>query len=121
MSINERIKVLRKTLKLTQTNFGEKVAIAQGHLTNIETGKRDVTEKNIKIICFEFNVSESWLRTGEGDIFNNLSRKDEIIIPQDCNNEFAKNFAKVLSRLNDSDWDVLEKIVHMLLEENKKG
>jgi transcriptional regulator with XRE-family HTH domain len=127
MSINERIKTLRKALKLTQTEFGERVAIAQGHLTNIETGKREVTDKNVKIICLEFNVSENWLRNGEGDMFNNLSREDEIVIwaskltRKDCNNEFAKNFARVLSRLDDSDWDVLEKMAHMMIEENKKG
>lgn len=127
MSINERIKTLRKALKLTQTEFGERVAIAQGHLTNIETGKREVTDKNVKIICLEFNVSENWLRNGEGDMFNNLSREDEIVIwaskltRKDCNNEFAKNFARVLSRLDDSDWDVLEKMENMMIEENKKG
>ena len=82
---------------------------------------------NVKIICLEFNVSENWLRNGEGDMFNNLSREDEIVIwaskltRKDCNNEFAKNFARVLSRLDDSDWDVLEKMAHMMIEENKKG
>lgn len=127
MTINERIKILRKTLKLNQTEFGKRVAIAQGHLTNIETGKRDVTEKNIKIICLEFNVNKEWLSTGEGAMFNYLTREDEITIwaskltRKDCNNEFAKNFARVLSRLDDSEWALLEKMAYMMVEENKKG
>lgn len=127
MTINERIKILRKTLKLNQTDFGKRVAIAQGHLTNIETGKRDVTEKNIKIICLEFNVNKEWLTTGEGVMFNPLTREDEITIwasrltRKDCNNEFAKNFARVLSRLDDSEWALLEKMAYMMVEENKKG
>lgn len=127
MTINERIKLLRKALKLTQTEFGEKVAIAQGHLTNIETGKRDVTDKNIKIICLEFNVNENWLRTGEDEMFNNLSREDEIVIwaskltRKDCNNDFAKNFARVLSRLDESEWELLEKMARKMVEDDKKG
>ncbi len=69
MTINERVKQLRKTLGLTQVEFGKKIAVAQGYLTNIEKGSRDVTEKILKIICHEFNVSEEWLRTGQGEMF----------------------------------------------------
>ena len=68
MNINERVKILRKQLKLTQIQFGQKTAISQGHLTAIENGKREVTEKTIKVICSEFNINEAWLRTGEGEM-----------------------------------------------------
>ena len=66
MTINERVKMVRKELGLNQTDFGKRIAIAQGYLTNVENGRRDVTEKTIRLICLEFNVSENWLRTGEG-------------------------------------------------------
>lgn len=69
MTINERVKTLRKELQLNQTDFGNRIAIAQGYLTNIENGRRDVTEKTIKLICLQFNVNEKWLRTGEGEMF----------------------------------------------------
>lgn len=70
MTINERVKVVRKTIGLNQTGFGKRIAIAQGYLTNIENGRRDVTEKTLKLICLEFNVNETWLRTGVGEMFN---------------------------------------------------
>lgn len=70
MTINERVKKLRKGLNLTQTEFGKKLTIAQTYLSQIEKGERDVTEKIFKIICFEFNVNENWLRTGQGEMFN---------------------------------------------------
>lgn len=70
MTINERVKMIRKAIGLNQTSFGKRIAIAQGYLTNIENGRRDVTEKTLKLICLEFNVNESWLRTGEGEMFN---------------------------------------------------
>lgn len=67
--INERVRELRKALKLTQIEFGKRIAVGQGYLTNIENGQRPVTEKILKLICKEFNVNEQWLRTGEGEMF----------------------------------------------------
>lgn len=67
MTINDRIKEIRKELKMTQVDFGKRICISQGQLTSIENGKRNVTDRTIKMICTEFNVSEQWLRTGAGD------------------------------------------------------
>lgn len=69
MRINDRVREIRNTLDLTQKEFGQRLAIAQSYLTNIETGKREVTEKIQKLICLQFNVNEEWLRTGEGEMF----------------------------------------------------
>lgn len=69
MSINERVRAIRKALHLTQKDFGKKVTLAQTYLSQIEKGDRDVTEKILKIICSEFHVNEQWLRTGEGSMF----------------------------------------------------
>lgn len=70
VGICTRIKLLRKEIGMTQTDFGKKIEAAQGYLTNIETGKRPATEKIIKIICLQSwdgkRVNESWLRTGDG-------------------------------------------------------
>lgn len=70
MTINERIKYIRNSLNLTQEEFGGKLTVAQTYLSQIESGARDVTEKILKLICLQYNVNESWLRNGEGDIFN---------------------------------------------------
>ena len=70
MTINERVRALRKELGMNQTEFGERIAISQNHLTGIETGKRAVTDRTIKLICIEFNVSEEWLRTGNGPMYS---------------------------------------------------
>ena len=70
MTINSRIRQIRNTLNLTQTVFGERIGVSQNHLTGLETGKRNVSERIEKLICSEFNVNETWLRTGEGEMFN---------------------------------------------------
>ena len=74
--MNERIKELRKNLKLTMKKFGERIGVSEGAVSNIENGNRNVTEQMFKSVCREFNVSEQWLRNGTGSIFvkdNNIS------------------------------------------------
>lgn len=69
-NINDRIKELRKTLGLNQEDFGKKILLVKSGISNMENGSRPVNDKNIKLICQEYNVNESWLRTGEGEMFN---------------------------------------------------
>lgn len=65
-TIGDRIRDIRKEKGLTQKEFGSKITLAQNYLSQIEKGERDATEKIIKLICFEFNIDENWLRTGDG-------------------------------------------------------
>jgi transcriptional regulator with XRE-family HTH domain len=67
-SQQSRIKFLRKSLKLNQTEFAEKLGITYSTISKIETGSQ-LTDQNIRTICLTFGVSEQWLRTGEGDMF----------------------------------------------------
>lgn len=65
----ERLKELRKTLKLNQTLFGKRIGMSQPGYAQIEKGGRSLNDRLIKLICIEFNVNEDWLRTGNGDMF----------------------------------------------------
>jgi len=69
MTANQRVKALRKSLGLTQTVFGKRIGIVQGHLTGIESGEKRITETTMKAICAIFGVSEEWLRYGKGKMF----------------------------------------------------
>ena len=70
MTINQRIKHLRKDLlKLTQTEFGEKLGLGKAAISKMESNTSTVTEQNKKMICKEFNVSYAWLMEGLGEIF----------------------------------------------------
>lgn len=76
--MNERIKKLRKNLKLSMKKFGEKLGVQASAINKIEKGENGVTEQNIRLICREFNVSEEWLRYGTGEMFKEYS--DEVAI-----------------------------------------
>lgn len=76
--MNERIKKLRKTLKLTQQEFADKLNIKRGSLANYEIGRNEPIDAIISLICKEFNVNETWLRTGAGEMFRQLPEEDEV-------------------------------------------
>lgn len=67
--MKDRLKEIRKTKRLNQKEFANELGIAQNTYSLIETGKIAMSERNIKMICLTFNVSEHWLRTGEGAMF----------------------------------------------------
>lgn len=67
--MKQRLRELRKTLNLNQTEFGNRIGVKQSTITGYETGKRIPLDSVIFSICREFNVNENWLRSGEGDMF----------------------------------------------------
>ena len=69
MSINKRIKKLRKELKMNQTQFAKKIGISQTNLSWLEQDGHKVLERNIRQIAMVFKVREEWLRTGLGEKF----------------------------------------------------
>ena len=128
MTINERVKELRKALKLTQDQFAEALNITRSSLSVIEIGKTVVTERNNKVICNKFNVNPDWLRYGDGEVFKEMSYEEEIaeylgniLSSSNISNDFQKRLIYALSKLDDTDWKVLEKIAENLLEKNKKN
>lgn len=76
--MNNRIRILRKTLSLSQKEFAEKIGLKQNAISHMEKPGSTVTEQNIKAICSQFSVSETWLRTGCGEMFiENEKKKKE--------------------------------------------
>lgn len=122
-ALNERIKKVRKALDLTQQEFGKKIGMKQNTIALIEGG-RNTSDQTIFAICREFNVNETWLRTGEGDMFVPMSRDDQITdfvadVLKDEDDSFKRRFVAALSKLSESEWEVLEKIA-LDLADNKK-
>lgn len=65
-----RFKAVREYYNLSMRGFGEKLGLTASSVSAIEYGTRALGEKHIKLICAAFpDVSEHWLRTGEGEMF----------------------------------------------------
>lgn len=118
MNVNDRIKQVRMELSLTQIEFGGKTGISQGHLTSIENGRRAVTEKTLKVICATFNISEDWLRTGEGDMF---VENDNVLLSQLAKqynlDSFSLKFIETYISLPEAHRDVIKCFARALAEE----
>lgn len=70
--MNERIKLLRNTLGLSQEAFGEKIGVTKASVSRLEKGERNPSEQTVKSICREFNVNYAWLLEGKGEMFSAL-------------------------------------------------
>lgn len=78
-----------------------------------------------KAICREFNVNEEWLRDGNGDMFKQLSRSEELSkffedVLKDEDDSYRKRFIEALAKLDVSDWEVIERFLESVLERNNK-
>ena len=73
MTINDRIKDIRRSTGLSQTDFAERLGTTRGVITNLEGEKTTPNEPFIKLICREFNIDEHWLRTGDGAMRQKLT------------------------------------------------
>lgn len=68
MEMHERIKELRKSCKLTQEAFGNRLSITRDMVNNIERGRVEIKDHIVKLICSEFSINEEWLRYGNGEM-----------------------------------------------------
>lgn len=68
--MSERIRLLRQTLGLSQTEFAKKMGMTRSMISNLELGLIEIPEYKLEMICKAFNVRMHWLRTGEGEMFN---------------------------------------------------
>lgn len=125
MEIKDRLKALRKAKGLTQIEFADTLGVSRSNIASYETGKNELSGAVISLICKTFSVSEVWLRTGEGNMFSENAREEEIAAfmgdtlaaePED----FKKRFVSMLASLNLEEWKLLEKIAKELVEKDQE-
>lgn len=78
-NLTNRLKQLRKKLKINQTNFGKQLGLTQTAYSMIENGNNPLSDRHIKVICSVYNVNEDWLRTGTGEMFFSSPYEKEFI------------------------------------------
>jgi HTH-type transcriptional regulator/antitoxin PezA len=77
--MNERLRKLRKSLDMTQQNFGARISVKGNTVAQWESGRNEPSDSAISLICREFNVNEDWLRTGNGEMFVKDSSDEEFM------------------------------------------
>ena len=125
MEIKDRIKELRKAKGLTQFEFADKLKVSRSNIASYETGKNELSGAAISLICRTFSVSETWLRTGEGEMFSDTAREEEIAafmgdVLAAESEDFRKRFVSMLSSLSVDEWRLIEEKAKELVEKEQE-
>lgn len=120
--MNERIKKIRNSLNISQTDFAQKLSISRSAVCKMESGENYPSEQTIKLMCGEFSVNEEWLRTGKGEMFIEKSKDEQIAemladIQTGGEDTFKHRLVSALSKLNKEDWESLEKLIDLINKE----
>lgn len=119
MTVGERIKQVRHALKMTQQAFAERLRMKRNSIAQVEGG-RSTSEQTIGAICREFDVNETWLRTGEGEMFVQLSDNEKLErqireLLKGGNDSFRERMIALLLQLKTEQWEAIEHYALQLL------
>ena len=120
--MKDRIKTIRKELHLTQQEFADKLKVARNNIAGYETGNRNPSEAVMSLICRTFNVSEKWLRNGEGEMFVQISRENQLMqwageVLAEEDSSFRHRIIAALSVLDERDWKDVERVMMKMVGE----
>ena len=120
--MHERIKELRKALGLTQQKFADGMGVKQNTIAQYESGRNAPIDAVITLICRTYSVNETWLRTGEGEMFQPKSRNDELLdyarrIAEGNPGSIQAKILTAMTRLTDAQWEVLAQVAEQLVAE----
>ena len=129
MELCDRIKEIRKTKNLTQTEFGTALGVSRAVINTWERGAVSPNDMAIQMLCVRFGVNEEWLVNGIGEMFPEKTSEEELIeafgtILND-DDTFRKKFISVLAQLDENGWNAIEefckKVVAPPTEKEKDG
>lgn len=120
--ITPRVKILRQTLGLSQTDFGVKIGVTRGVINNLDRGLTDLQDPLLSLICSVFNVRREWLESGEGEMFEPQDAEAPFydamgIITNDEPDSFRKRFVIALAELDDAGLDAMEQFIRSLIRD----
>lgn len=127
--MKDRIKRLRKELDLTQQAFADKIGMKQNTIAQYEMGRTTPSDAIIFSICREFDVNEEWLRTGKGEMFEQMTDQQKLLkytalLLKDEDSAIANAIQALIityEQLDDTSKATLEKIAMQYIDNLKKS
>lgn len=115
--MNQRIKEVRRSLGLSQEEFGRRLGITKSAVSRIESSSNGASGQTVKSICREFSIDYAWLTTGQGEMF--AENDDQIIKLIDTvlagENEFARAIFRGFAQFSAEDWQQLHGLIKKFL------
>lgn len=110
--LKDRLRELRKTTGLSQTDFAEKLGCGRGAIKNLEEGKTGISSTFADLICRIYGCNVVWLETGEGEMFREPTIDEQIAgfvgdVLSDKGDEFQKRVMRILASLGPEGWKAL--------------
>lgn len=122
METNGRIKELRKSLKLSQAEFGKRLGVSRDVIKNIDNNLVAAKPLFIEHICNTFNVNIEWLIDGSGEVFNQTKNGLVNEISNQYNlSEYGKEFIELYLDMDEHQRNSVDKFLLSILEAEKKG
>ena len=122
--MKDRIKELRKTLKMSQTEFGARIGISASGISKFESGETNPSETTVKLICATYHVHPRWMETGEGPmLLDDAEARIDRLVEQYAPNADAVFKAQVKAygaMMSEGDWIVFRDIVEKVRQAAKK-
>lgn len=121
--MNSRIKELRKNaLHLTMEEFGQRLGVGKSAISEIENGRRGLSNQMFTGIVREFNVNPDWLRDGTGTMFKEKTRNEliEEWIGDILTNEpegYKARLISALASLDKDGWDTIYNLALRMADE----
>lgn len=122
--MNDRLKDVRMFYELSQEEFGNKIGIrSRAHISSLEGGTRNITERIVSDVCREFGISEQWFRTGEGEMFPSLTISESLMaqmgILRADDDESKKRFVLNMLKLvnDDKKFEMVKNFLQNLFDE----
>lgn len=111
---------------MKKTAFAERLNVSQAFVSQLCSGASQPSDRTISDICQKFGVSEKWLRTGDGEMFQPKSRNEELMdfatsIAEGDPSSIQAQLLAVMARLTDEQWEVLAQVAKKFVEESKKS
>lgn len=124
-TIAERIMQIVADQKISKSEFGRRINVTPAYISKLGKEPECVpSDRTIADICREFRVNEKWLRTGEGGRYIKLGQEEEIagflagILADDS--DFKRRLIATLAKLDQADWENLEKLLCKIADGIKK-
>lgn len=112
MTENERVRIIRKDKNLTMEEFGKRLGVSKVAISNIENGNRNVTNQMRQSIIKEFDVNETWFRTGDESNGRYIQKTEE--------DELSDLFAEIMSAPADDSIRALARAFAKLTHEQRQ-
>ena len=118
-AMNQRMKMVRETLGMSQANFAESADIGLGVIKNIDSNRTEPNDHFYNVLCARYNINRTWLETGEGEMFVEMSRAEKIgrfvaDVLEDEPDSFRRKLIDILIELDADGWQKLKEAADVL-------